>query len=104
MNNYELTLVMPGNFTEAKKKATLESVQKLIKVFEGKVEKLEEWGKIDLAYQIKKQSTGIFLHINLGLSPSLVKGLAEKIKFEDGIIRYLLIRKENPPLRKASAR
>ena len=37
MKDYELTIVLPGKFTPAKKKAVQERIEKLIKTFKGSV-------------------------------------------------------------------
>ena len=67
-------------------------IEKLVKTFEGKVDKSETWGEIELAYRIKKEKSGYFLHFNLSLNPKFAKTLNEKLRVDGEIIRYLLIR------------
>lgn len=93
MESYELTVVLPGDFTEAKKKTQIESLQKIIKTLKGKVVNINEWGKIDFSYEIKNHKSGLYFFLNFDFPSNMVKDLREKLKFEDGIIRYLLIRK-----------
>lgn len=93
MQNYELTVVLPGEVSPAKKKAVVEKVEKTASTLEGKVAKVEEWGKIDLAYKINKETSGIFLHFVLELDGKGAKTITDKLKMEEEIIRYLLIRK-----------
>lgn len=93
MNQYELTLVLPGK-SKAKEKTATEKIEKLVKTFEGKIEKSETWGEIELAYRIKKEKSGYFLHFNLNLNPKFTKTLNEKLRVDGEFIRYLLIRKD----------
>jgi small subunit ribosomal protein S6 len=95
MKNYELTLVLPGKATAAKKKAVVERVEKLVKVSDGKVTSSEDWGEKDLAYKIKKHDSGIYLYFDLELSPLAVKNISDKVKLDDDIIRYLLVSSES---------
>lgn len=94
MKDYELTLVLPSATTPAKKKNLGTFVEKLI-AGKGAIEKAEDWGEKELAYEIKKNKSGIFLHFRLKLKPDSVKGIIAKLKLNEGVIRYLLVRKNN---------
>lgn len=94
MNKYQLTVVLSGKTTPAKTKSFKEKFEKIIKVFNGKIESFNEWGKeIELAYSIEKNNSGIFFDIELELNSESVSKLDEKLKVDTDIIRYLLIRK-----------
>lgn len=103
MNNYELTIILEGKVTSAKKKTVLENIEKFVKILEGKMDKqslplsgkVEDWGVKELFHQIKKNSQGVYLHIPLELPAKSIKQLDIKLKAEDNILRYLLIREEN---------
>jgi small subunit ribosomal protein S6 len=94
MENYELTVVLAGNATAAKKKSAQEAIAKIVKIIGGKVGKIEDWGKKELSYDIAKNDSGVFLHYNLELDGESVKMLPQKFNLEENIIRYLLVRKE----------
>ena len=65
MRNYELTIVLPGGTTPAKKKSEVAKIKKMITTFKGKVGKVDDWGELNLAYLIDENDTGIFLLFNL---------------------------------------
>ncbi|KKQ36856.1 MAG: 30S ribosomal protein S6 [Candidatus Woesebacteria bacterium GW2011_GWA1_37_7] len=94
MKDYELTIVLPGKFTPAKKKAVQERIEKLIKTFKGSVDKTNDWGVLDLSYKILGNTTGIFLNYDLKLEGKMVREVETKLKMEEDIIRYLLVRKD----------
>ena len=94
MNKYELTVVLDGKTTPAKKKTFQELLEKLVKIAKGKIVRLDEWGVKDLAYKIGKTATGLYLHYILELESESVKGIATKLGQEGVVIRHLLIRKE----------
>ena len=94
MENYELIVVLSGNTTVAKKKNAQEAIEKIVKIIGGKIGKIEDWGKKELAYAIAKNVSGIFLHYNVELEGEAVKMLPQKFNLEENIIRYLLVRKE----------
>lgn len=92
MRNYELTIILDGKATAAKKKSVREAIEKTIGLLKGKVGTVIDWGEKELASRIGKSKTGIFVLFPLEMTPDSAKKLAEKIKTEDAIIRYLLIR------------
>jgi small subunit ribosomal protein S6 len=92
MNSYELTLVLPGKVTAAKVKSSKEKLEKVVSTLKGKVTKSEEWGKKDLAYKIKGNTSGNFLFYNIELNPECARELRDKLKMEEEIIRYLIVR------------
>jgi small subunit ribosomal protein S6 len=94
MEKYELTVVLSGDTTTAKKKKAQEAIEKIVKIVGGKIGKAEDWGKKELAYEIEKNDSGIFLLYNLELEGEVVKMLPQKFNLEENIIRYLLVRKE----------
>jgi small subunit ribosomal protein S6 len=94
MNKYEVTIVLDGKATAAKKKAIQSLVEKIVELGKGKVGKVEDWGARDLAYKLGKSTTGIYLHFPLELEGETVKNLSTKIKVESEILRYLLVRKD----------
>jgi len=94
MNNYELVIVLDGKATVAKKKSARAIIEKLVKINKGKVLDMEDWGTRDLAYTIGKSETGAYLIFSLELEPEGAPEINSKLRLEENIIRYLLIRKE----------
>lgn len=92
MATYELTLVMDGKATSAKKKTITERVNKTLEVLGGKIVKSEDWGVKDLTFKIKKSTQGAYIHNLIELSEQGSKDLSDKIRTDEEIIRYLLIR------------
>lgn len=93
MKQYELTLLLPGGTTLAKKKAVSETIEKIVKMNKGSITKSEDWGDKELAYPIKKNSKAVFLYFDLELEQSAVKAISDKLRMEDGVIRHLLVNK-----------
>ena len=94
MNKYELTVILEGKTTSAKKKAVLETLEKSIKMLEGTVSKAEDWGVKELFNEIKKQKEGLYLHMPFEIPAKSIKPLEIKLKATDTILRYLIVRTE----------
>ena len=92
MQEYELTLVLAQKTSAAKKKAFLGKFGKLVETLKGKLMKTEDWGELELATRIKKEGGGNFLHFILELEKTETKKLEDKLRLEDEVIRYLLVK------------
>jgi len=90
--DYELAVVIDGEASSAKKKAVREGVEKMVKLYKGKVKKVHDWGKKELAYKIKKKSTGNYMIFDLELGSSAASELNERLRLEEGILRHLIVK------------
>jgi small subunit ribosomal protein S6 len=93
MNDYLLTLILKPGMEEKKRKDLLDSISKKITGSDGKIEKQDLWGVRDLAYAIKRQTKGYFVHFEIQTDPKEAKGIDKTLKTEEDILRYLLIRR-----------
>jgi small subunit ribosomal protein S6 len=93
MNTYELALVIHPVLSNDQQEELLKLVEKIIKQFEGKIEKREEGGRKLMAYPIKKQSEGRYYFFTVTLTPESVGKLDTKLKMEENILRFLLLKK-----------
>lgn len=78
--------------TDESRNALLDSMKKRVLGEDGKVKKEDLWGVRDLSYPIKRNSKGFFAHFEIDTDPAMVKGLDKKLKVEEDILRYLLVR------------
>jgi len=92
MEKYELAMVLSGKVTAAKKKSVLAEIEKVVKILKGKFGKIDEWGVKELAYPIKKNDSGFFVLINLEFERKYVKQFDSKLRMNEDIIRYLIIK------------
>jgi len=94
MQKYELTLVLDGKATPAKKKSVRAALEKTISTLKGKVGTVEDWGEKPLAYKIGKSEAGNFMFFPLELDADAAKSLSTRLRQQEEVIRYLLLRKE----------
>lgn len=92
VQKYELTIVFDAKLTPSKRKTVQETIEKTVSLLKGKVGTVLDWGEKELASKIKGRGIGHLVHLPLELSPDSAKVLTEKLKTEDAIIRYLLVK------------
>ena len=93
MNKYETVFIINPSVEDSGVKELIEKFSKLINN-DGKVESVEELGKKKLAYEIQKNSEGIYVLINFEAEPSLIKELERVYRITDDVIKFIVVRKE----------
>lgn len=58
----------------------------------GKVHRVENWGRRQLAYPIKKLSKAYYVLLNIEVSKDIINVLDNDFRFNDVIIRSMIIR------------
>ena len=90
MNAYEFVFI-----TKDGSKKMLETAEDILKVFKGTVDGKEDWGKKNFTYKMNGIAEGFYHVWNVNLLGAEIKGLKAKLNLEDGIIRYLLLKKKS---------
>ncbi|MCK5798964.1 MAG: 30S ribosomal protein S6, partial [Deltaproteobacteria bacterium] len=69
-----------------------ERVQRVIADAEGKLLRVENWGKRKLAYEIKKNTKGIYLYWRFLAGPQLIFELERNLRMLDTVLRYMTVK------------
>lgn len=80
--------------SEEDTKAIIEKMKELVES-SGQLESIDEWGKRKLAYPIKDHSEGYYVLMNFSSEPNFPHELERIYKITDGIIKDIIIKKDN---------
>lgn len=106
MRHYELVLLVhPDQSDQAAD--MVERYMKLIKEQNGNIHRFEDWGRRQLAYPINKVHKAHYVLLNIEVAQSTLDELEELFRYNDAIIRSLVIRRdeaitEESPLAKSA--
>ena len=91
-NAYETVVVISAKLGE---EAISELVQKFKELIEknAKLDKVDEWGKRKLVYEINKETEGYYVLFEFTSETSFPAELDRIYKITDGILRSLIIKK-----------
>ncbi|MDD4364039.1 MAG: 30S ribosomal protein S6 [Atribacterota bacterium] len=91
MRNYELMILLDPSLQEEEISAMTKKVQQSITNNQGKIFRTNQWGKRKLAYEIKKKTEAIYVVFDFELEPENIANIEKNIKYEEKIIRYLIV-------------
>jgi len=94
MRHYEIVLVIHPDRSEQIPNV-LKRYRAIIEEKNGIIHRLEDWGRRTLAYQIRKVHKGHYILMNLECSSEILTELEQAFKFNDAILRHLVIKMKN---------
>ena len=90
MRHYEIVLLIHPDQSE-QVPAMLERYKGLITAGGGVVHRVEDWGRRQLAYQIKKLAKAHYLCLNIEASKEVLAELETGFRFNDAVLRHLTV-------------
>ncbi|WP_147919207.1 30S ribosomal protein S6 [Ruania zhangjianzhongii] len=92
MRHYEMMVILDPELDERTVPTALEKFLGVITAGGGTVDKTDVWGKRRLAYEIAKQTEGIYAVVDMHATPELAKELDRQLGLNESVIRTKLIR------------
>ena len=93
MRHYEIVFLVHPDQSE-QVPAMIERYTTLIEGGEGKIHRLEDWGRRQLAYPINNLVKAHYVMLNIESGQAVLDELVETFRFNDAILRHLVIRRE----------
>lgn len=92
-NKYESIFIINNELGEENVKALVEKFKNVLET-SAQLESIEEWGKRRLAYPIDDLNEGYYVLANFSAESSFPAELERLYKITEGIIKYIVIRKD----------
>tara|TARA_B100000029_G_scaffold489530_1_gene547361 strand:- start:519 stop:848 length:330 start_codon:yes stop_codon:yes gene_type:complete len=92
MNLYEHTIIAKQSFSKSQLESLKEKYSNLIQKNSGEIIKIEDWGLINMAYQIDKNKKGNYIHIKLKGDGKTINELEKKERIDSNLLRFLTVR------------
>ncbi len=108
MRHYEIVFLVHPDQSE-QVPGMVERYSSLITSGGGQVHRLEDWGRRHLAYPINKIHKAHYILMNIECSNEVLEELSHNFRFNDAIIRDLVVRRkdavtEDSPIKTAQSR
>ncbi len=92
MNLYEHTIVARQDTGPAQIKQLTEKYSKIVEKNEGQIVQTEEWGLLNLAYVIKKNKKGTYIHFKIKGSGKIIAELEKNEAIDKNLLRYMTVK------------
>jgi len=92
MNLYEHTIVARQDTSSSQLKQIIDKYTKIVESLDGSIVKTENWGLLNLSYDIKKNRKGNFIHFKIEGKTKIVSELEKNEKIDKNLLRYMTVK------------
>ena len=95
MRHYEIVFLVHPDQSE-QVPAMIERYKALIEGDNGKIHRLEDWGRRQLAYPIANLAKAHYVLLNIECGQTVLDELESGFRFNDAVLRHLIIKRDAP--------
>ena len=94
MRHYEVVFLVHPDQSE-QVPAMIERYKSLIEAGEGKIHRLEDWGRRQLAYPIANLVKAHYVLLNIECNQAVLTELVDGFRFNDAVLRHLVMKRDD---------
>lgn len=92
MNKYEIMYIVNASLEDAARKEVIDNLHKIITDHKGTIDKVDEWGVKEFAYEIKHMTKGYYAVINVTAEAEAIHEFDRLTRINNNVVRFLVIR------------
>ena len=96
MRHYEMVFIVHPDQSE-QVPAMIDRYRTMVGSRNGSVHRLEDWGRRQLAYPIRKQTAGRYVVVQFNAAAESLPEFERVLKLDDELLRYLVVLHEGEP-------
>jgi len=92
--DYELGFILSPEVNEEQTRTIQERIEHIVSNYGGQIMRVNQWGRRRLAYPINHHRDGIYVFIDMILTPETVSELDRTLKVSEEVMRHLITRRD----------
>ncbi|MDD5505004.1 MAG: 30S ribosomal protein S6 [Candidatus Omnitrophica bacterium] len=92
MKTYEILFLIRPDMGKEELNSQYKDIENIISKHSGKIDSVQDLGKRQLAYEIKKHKEGVYYLMNVSMEPSCLKEFESELKLSEPILRFAITR------------
>ncbi|MEE8722626.1 MAG: 30S ribosomal protein S6 [Eggerthellaceae bacterium] len=93
MKAYELLYFVAPSADDASRAAAAKRIETTITEGKGTLDKVEEWGRRKLAYEINNLTEGDYILVDFHADPAEVAELDRVLRINDVVVRHMIVKR-----------
>ena len=91
MRHYEIVFIVHPDQSE-QVPAMIDRYKSILTTHDGKVHRVEDWGRRQMAYMIDKLAKAHYVCMNIECDQKTLEELEHAFKFNDAVLRHLIVK------------
>ncbi|MHB8600183.1 MAG: 30S ribosomal protein S6 [Ktedonobacteraceae bacterium] len=92
--DYELAFILNPEVNEEQTQTILGRVDQVVANYGGRIVKVNQWGRRRLAYPIERHRDGLYVFIDMILTPETVNELERTLRVSEEVLRHMVKRRD----------
>lgn len=92
MKKYEIMYIVNASLDDAARQEVMNGLHKIITDYQGSIEKVDEWGVKEFAYEINHMNKGYYVVINVTANNEGIQEFDRLTRINHNIVRYLIVK------------
>ncbi len=88
--DYELGVIFNPEVSEEQTRSLLDRIEQIVANNGGQVVRVNQWGRRRLAYPIERHRDGIYVFIDMILTPETVSEIERTLKVSEVVLRHMI--------------
>ena len=93
--DYELGVILNPEASEEETRAVMDRVEQVIANHGGQIVRVNQWGRRRLAYPIQRHRDGVYVFIDMILTPETVSELERTLKVSETVLRHMVKKRDS---------
>lgn len=95
MKKYEIMYIVNASLDDAARQTVMDGLTKIITDHQGSIDKVDEWGVKEFAYEIKHMNKGYYVVMNVTATNEGIQEFDRLTRINNNIVRYLIVKTED---------
>ncbi|HLJ35297.1 MAG TPA: 30S ribosomal protein S6, partial [Ktedonobacteraceae bacterium] len=92
--DYELAFILNPEVSEEQTQTILGRVDQVVANYGGRIVKVNQWGRRRLAYPIERHRDGLYVFMDMILTPETVNELERTLRVSEEVLRHMVKRRD----------
>jgi small subunit ribosomal protein S6 len=93
--DYELGVILSPEASEEETRAIMDRVEQVVANHGGQIVRVNQWGRRRLAYPIQRHRDGVYVFIDMILTPETVSELERTLKVSETVLRHMVKKRDS---------
>ena len=95
MKKYEIMYIVNASLDDAARQNVMERLHGIITSHEGSIDKIDEWGVKEFAYEIEHMNKGYYVVINVTANNAGIEEFQRLARINSNVVRFMVIKTED---------